>query len=337
MSASVKATLIVLLLAALLRVWGLEHGMPRNYVPDNTVVRAALSLGRGTNPFLGEPLPTQYPYLLPYALAGVYGSEFLLGLVSDRFETVADFERFAFDRPEHFFLVARWVVAVSGTLMVLLVMLVARMVMDQLAAVCAGLLTATSLILVQLSHQARPHVVGTTILLACLWLALRAGRARSDRCLLGSWVSAGLAASTVPYALIGLAIPLATTIGYRASRQHRAALAAGGMALVAVVVVICFPRIVLDPAASFSRDTTTGAFYYFDGLAVASTVPLASSRLPGRRAAPAYRAQPIGAWPPRRGAARAATGPGGPARSVTGPHRCPSARRGVDRAVTCPR
>src|SRR5262249_44399351 len=88
------------------------------------------------------------------------------------------------------------------------------------------------------------------------------------RYLMGSWTCAGLAASTVPYTLLGLAIPLVVTIGYPASRRRRAALVAGGLALVAVVVVVCFPRIIQRPAAAFSRDAATGVVCYYDGLAV---------------------------------------------------------------------
>ncbi len=107
----------LLLLAAGLRFWGLDHGLPRNYVPDTTVVRAALSLGAGTNPFRGESLPTQYPYLVPYGLFAVYGAGYLAGRVTGSFSNVGDFEAYALSHPETFFLTARAVTALAGTAM----------------------------------------------------------------------------------------------------------------------------------------------------------------------------------------------------------------------------
>src|SRR5204863_8164078 len=120
------------------------HGWPRNYIPDTTVVRAALSIGAGANPFAGDPLPTQYPYFLPYLLTVIYGIFFVAGLVAGAFADLRAFEQYAFANPEVFFLIASWVVAAFGCVQVLLVALVTRRLLGDAAAVMAALFSATS-------------------------------------------------------------------------------------------------------------------------------------------------------------------------------------------------
>ncbi len=263
---------LLLLLAAGLRFWGLDHGLPRNYVPDTTVARAALSLGAGTKPFRGEPLPTQYPYLVPYGLFAIYGAWYAGGRVIGTFDGPRDFEAYALSHPEVFFLVARTATALAGTLMVLLVVLAGRRLTSPAGALAAGAFTATSLVLVQLSHQARPHVFTATLLVAALWLALR-WMAQSHRpSLLGSWLAVGLAGSATPYGLIGVVIPLAATLGRPAARHDegprvaRWRLTAVGLTLGAAVLLACYPGILLRPAASFGYDQETGIVRYFGGL-----------------------------------------------------------------------
>ena len=247
------------MLAAGLRFWGLDHGLPRNYVPDTTVVRAALSLGAGANPFRGDELPTQYPYLVPYLLFAVYGAWYLAGRLTGDFSGIDDFEVFALARPEVFFYVARMATALAGTAMVLLVILAGRRLMPPRAAFAAGMFTATSLVLVQLSHQARPHIFTATLLVASLWLALRWIADRRRACLLGSWLAVGLAGSATPYGLIGAVIPLtAATLERPAasggSRIGHRRLTVIGLCLCAVIVLACYPGMLLRPAASFGYD-----------------------------------------------------------------------------------
>jgi len=256
----------VLLVAAVLRIWGLDHGLPHNLVPDTTSVRAALSLGAGDNPFSGDLLPTQYPYFFPYVLFGVYGSMYLGGAAAGYFPDVSAFGEFAFRRPDVFFLIARSVVAGFGVAMVLLVFACGRRIADNATGLVAAAFTATSLLLVQLSHQARPHIVGTTAVLLCLWLGLRYLAQSRSIDLIAAWVVAAVAGSTVPYGFMGVVIPLALTI--RVGGDRRRPLLAGsiGLLLFVGIVLLCFPSLILGPTESFAHDPHTGVIRYFGGL-----------------------------------------------------------------------
>ncbi len=250
-------------LAALLRFLGIMHGWPRNYIPDTTAVRAALSIGAGANPFAGDALPTQYPYLLPYLLAALYGVFFVLGWIGGVFANLAAFERYAFAHPEVFFLIASGAVATSGCVVVLQVALVTRRLLGEAAACLAALFTATSLIHVQLSHQARPHLLTVALILAALQFALRHLADGRRRNLPLSWLCSAAAASTVPYGLLSLAIPLLAGIRRKDLGGTLRNTLLGG-ALFLATLVLFYPRLVIgDPVA---YDSSTGLFRSYGGL-----------------------------------------------------------------------
>jgi len=258
------ALAVCLALAAGLRLLGITHGWPRNYLADTTVVRAALSIGAGANPFAGESLPTQYPYALPYLLVVIYGGFFALGWLAGAFASVHAFEAYAFANPEVFFLTASAVVAAFGCAEVWVVAAVARRLLGERAAVLAALFTATSLILVQLSHQPRPHVVAATLILLALACTLRYLDAPAHRGWLTlAWLSAGLATSTSPYGVLSIAIPLAGSIRRRAIPSSlRGNLP--GIAVFLVAQVFFYPRLVVGDPVEY--DAATGLFRSYGGL-----------------------------------------------------------------------
>lgn len=266
LSRSVAPLAGILLLAVGLRFGSIAHGWPRNYVPDNTVVRAALSLGAGTEPWRGEALPTQYPYLLPYALYATYGVFYVGGHLAGAFPSVASFESFAFDRPEVFFLLARLLVAACGCLLVVFVFRIAESLAGRAAATAAALFCATSLILVQMSQQARPHVVAAFLIVASLRAAQRS-RDGGGRTLLWSWVLAAASASASPYGLLALGIPAVATVTGSSGAARRRRLALGVLAA-GLVIVACYPRLLLAPGTAFGYDPESGLVRYYDGLLV---------------------------------------------------------------------
>lgn len=254
---------LCLLLAAALRFLGIMHGWPRNYVPDTTVVRAALSIGAGANPLAGDPLPTQYPYFLPYVLAVVYGAWFAGGWATGFFPDARAFEAWAFANPEAFFLVAGVVVASFGCWLVWLVAAVTRRLLGEPAALLAALFSATSLILVQLSHQARPHLVATALVFAALHFTLLHVDESRPRALVLGWLFAGLAAAAVPYALLSAAIPALGSVRRGDARRGARDLSIGAAVFLAVQVFF-YPRFVAGDGIRY--ESSTGLFRSYGGL-----------------------------------------------------------------------
>lgn len=147
------------LLALVLRLAAVDHGMPRGYVPDNHVVRNALGMARDKDPVPPVGKYSTYPYLVPYLLLPVYAAEYAVGRSSGAWSGADEFGRRAMERPGLVQVPARVLVAVFGALTVLAVWAAARRAGLQTGAVFAGWLVATGLLHVQFSTQERPWVV----------------------------------------------------------------------------------------------------------------------------------------------------------------------------------
>ena len=202
MSAAVarrRTILCVALLFALalgLRLAALQHGLPRNYVPDTHAVRAALGMAKDRD--LAPPVGkySSYPYLMPYLLLPVYGAQYAIGRIEERWHGAEEYGAYVADHPERVALPARALVACFGALTALVVFFAARVAGLQLGALAAMFLAATGLLHVQLSVQERPWVIVVFFGALCLWASLcyaASGRARS---LALSGVCAGLALAT---------------------------------------------------------------------------------------------------------------------------------------------
>ena len=263
---------MILAAALLLRILGIMHGLPHNYVADTTVVRAALSLGAGANPFAGESLPTQYPYLLPYLLFVIFGSLYAGGKVLGLWTGIAEFESYAHTHPETFFLTARLVVALFGCFLVLLVALIAHRFWGRRAALASGAFAASSLLLVQLAQQERPHTVAAVWILASLFFATRSiDSSRLD--LLLSWLGAALAGSTVPYGLLSLSIPMAAILTSRAGRLQKVGRFLVGVGIASAVIIFFYPKLVTGLGGAFAYEEARGGVVrYYEGLIVAPSL-----------------------------------------------------------------
>ncbi|MEM7517286.1 MAG: hypothetical protein AAF368_10225, partial [Planctomycetota bacterium] len=70
---------ILFLLPLALRQIPMDHGMPRNYLPDTHVVRQALGMARDKDPAPLVGTYSTYPNLLAYSLLPVYAGQYFTG------------------------------------------------------------------------------------------------------------------------------------------------------------------------------------------------------------------------------------------------------------------
>ena len=105
---------LLLALALGLRLWPIEHGLPRNYVPDTHIVRNALGMAKDKNPVPEVGLYSTYPYLLPYVLLPIYAGEYALGRVQGEWAGAEEFGNRLLEEPWRAQLPARWLVALFG-------------------------------------------------------------------------------------------------------------------------------------------------------------------------------------------------------------------------------
>ena len=245
--------------ALLLRVVGLQFGLPSVYNPDEVAIMArALSFAKGTlNPenFL---YPTFYFYVL-FAWVGCY---LALLLVTGRAESIAALQRLYFVAPSGIYTAGRLLGAVSGTLTLLPLHRLAVRVADRRTALVATLFLAVAPLHVRDSHYVK-HDVFATLAIVVAYLAMARvwpapqdrGPSTRDSVLAGA--ACGIAFSTHYYTVF-LAFPLlfAIVLGWRSRgtetlvRQVLAAAAAS-----TVMFFALSPYLALEPATAW-RDIT---------------------------------------------------------------------------------
>jgi len=227
---------ILFLLPLAVRLVPIRHGMPRNYVPDSHMVRAALSMARDRDLAPRAGKYSIYPNLVPYLLLPGYAGQYAIGKATGRWNDVGEFGDHLLEHPEDAELVARLLVALFGALTPLVVFKTARAAGLGRGAWIAAWLAATSLLHVQLSTHERPWVPMTFFMALAAWPAAKYARDGLGARLVLSACAAGLAAACHQGGLAALAIPgLAWLVG-PLEWKRRDLLRRGGQGLVAVAV-----------------------------------------------------------------------------------------------------
>ena len=245
--------------ALVLRVIGLQYGLPAVYNPDEVAIMArALSFAKGSlNPhnFL---YPTFYFYVL-FAWVGVYLA-FLY--VSGRAGSLAALNRLYFADPTGLYTAGRALGAVCGTATALLVYRLGVRLTDRRTGLAAAIFIAVAPLAVRDSHYVKHDVFATMVIVAAyvamvrVWPAPReGGPARRDVLLSGA--ACGAAFSTHYYCVF-LALPLAwvniqawRTRGWGRVVRETALAAASAAAL----FLILSPFIAVEPLTAW-RDIT---------------------------------------------------------------------------------
>jgi hypothetical protein len=171
-TARLAALIVLFLLPLCLRLWPIGHGLPRNYVPDSSVPRAALSMARDHDFAPPAGRYTQYPNLLPYLLLPVYAAEYAAGKAAGEWKDSKEFGAHMLEHPEDAQLPARILVALLGALTPLLVFMTARAAGMGRGAWISAWLVATCLLHTQFSLQERPWVPMTFFLALSAWPAV---------------------------------------------------------------------------------------------------------------------------------------------------------------------
>ncbi len=216
-----KATLFaILVLAAVLRVWGAGYGLPHPVTrPDEErIVGRAHTIFATGNWHTGSPVyPSLVYYLDTGALYVYYAAQKILGRYDRPFDFLLDV---ALHRPGLHYRVARSVGILSGTLTVGLVYLLSvAAYRSRAAGLFAAGLVAVSLVHVIYSHFATVDAVMTLLVTATLWAAVRAFRDPSYRSFAVAGFFAGLSVSAKYNAgLVVLSIALAGVLCWRDKR-----------------------------------------------------------------------------------------------------------------------
>jgi 4-amino-4-deoxy-L-arabinose transferase-like glycosyltransferase len=255
------------LVALLLRVYGIEFGLPLHYHIDETRVMSRVMKMVTTGDL--NPHFFHYPsfifYFLSVLVAGYYGVHFIpfaLGSIIDgRVPSLSAF-RLAFEADvTTLYLIGRLSNALFGVLTVLLVYFLVRELFNRRTAFFASIALAVTPLHALESHYIKQEVLMTLFMMLALYIAVRGvGSARKTSSYLVG-VTSGIAAS-VKYNGI-LALSVAPLLFRKQGRLSISSFFGKGMFLTAAVAVLAFlvfsPYVVLD----FSRFSTDFVYEMF--------------------------------------------------------------------------
>lgn len=239
-SARLLALLLLFLVPLALRLWPIGHGLPRNYIPDSNVPRAALSMARDHDFVPPAGTYTNYPNLLPYLLLPVYAAEYAAGRSAGRWADSKEFGTRMLEHPEDAQLPARILVALLGALTPWVVFRTARAAGLERGAWIAAWLVGTSLLHAHFSVQERPWVPMSFFLALAAWPAVLHAQSGSTKHLVLSGLAAALSFSVHQGGLGALGLcALAWAFGPSGWRGKALARRLGqGLACVAAFVVL---------------------------------------------------------------------------------------------------
>ena len=257
--AVIRVLLLVCALGAVLRLIGLQYGLPHVYNPDEVAIMArALTFAKGTlNP--GNFLyPTFFFYVL-FAWVGVY----LAGVwAAGRASSIAELQQLYFTDSTGIYTAGRLLGATAGTITIAAVYALARRITEPRAAAAAALFVAVAPLHVRDSHYVKHDVPATLAIVLAYVAMLRAwgddgpARHRSRRLALAA-AACGVAFSTHYYCVF-LALPL-LAVAWAADSDRRTVSVLRRFAMVTAVSVGVFlmlsPFIALEPATVW-RDVT---------------------------------------------------------------------------------
>jgi len=176
--ASLKLSLIVILsLALVLRLWGIGFGLPQRYhIDEPPHVLAALRIATGD---LHITYPYNSPNLFQFMLVGLYGLWYGIGRIAGTFSSPADVVALYQRDPTGFYLLARGLVALLGTVTVAQLYFLGRRLSGRLVGSLAAIFLALTF-----GHARNTHYAVTDTLLANLVMASLLGTIlyRRSRC-----------------------------------------------------------------------------------------------------------------------------------------------------------
>jgi|GEM_PF-977380 len=252
----------VLLLAAVLRLWGIQHSLPYSYYGDEAhFVNRAVAFGSGDL----NPHWFHKPAFFMYVLFGEYGLYYLAGLAAGQWSQVEDFAVGYLLDPGPFYLIGRLTTVGFSLATVWGVYRIGARHLARSVGILAALLLALSYGHVEASRVVKADIPAACFAVWSVYFLLNYTQDRRARSMALAAIMAGIGAATKYYTLI-LPLPLAAAIVLApprppGSRGEMVRSCAGRLLLMAACFwgsyFVCAPYNFLDP---LGRATTFGKF-----------------------------------------------------------------------------
>jgi 4-amino-4-deoxy-L-arabinose transferase-like glycosyltransferase len=251
------ALVAIAAVALVLRLIGLQFGLPSVYNPDEVAIMSrALAMGKGSL----NPHNFLYPTFFFYVLFAWVGLYLAWSWITGRVASLSELPSLYFTDPTGIYTAGRVLGVISGVAGVLLLYRLAHRFVDRRAAIAASLLLATAPLHVRDSHYVKHDVFATTLIIAAylaisrVWPAT-AQREPATRDVVLAGAACGMAFSTHYYCVF-LAIPLAyaTFHAFRALGTGAVVRQLGVAAVSMIIVFILLSPFLLVEASAAWRD-----------------------------------------------------------------------------------
>lgn len=201
-----RALVALVILAAAVRVWGIQFGLPLVLArPDEQLISGKVIefFQKGTL----NPRFFDYPTFYFYVLAALYGGYFAIGWIAGWFDSIAQFVASWPVDWVPFFMIGRFVGALTGTASVWLLYDTARRMFDRRVALLAAFFLSLAFLHVRDSHYGTTDVPMTALLLASMLFIVRTHQSGQLRDAVLAGAFAGLAMAT-KYNAVMLVAPM---------------------------------------------------------------------------------------------------------------------------------
>lgn len=197
----------ILLLGLVLRLWGIDFGLPHRYHIDEPAhVVTSLKVGSGE---LLPDYPPNSPHFWHLALLLEYGLYFLVGKLTGQFHSPSDLALAYQADPTAFYLIGRVTSALLGTVTIGLVYALGCKVHGRRAGLLAGLFLAVCFLHVRDSHFAVPDALVVLLVTLTAFSALDYTQSGRFRSLALAAAAGGLATGLKSFLPAFVVLPLA--------------------------------------------------------------------------------------------------------------------------------
>ncbi len=239
----------ILLLAAVVRLWGIWHGYPYSYYPDEAhFVKRALSFGSGDlNPHWFHK-PAFYMYLLFFE----YGLFYLAGKVVGTWSSINEFAVFYIKEPGPFYLIGRVTTALFSVASIIFTYLTAKQLFNRKLGLLAALLLTLSLGHVMVSKDIKADTPCMFFTIVAAYFLVRYMKTKWIKHLIFSAAFAGMGAAVKYYSTVMLAPIIAAIFLCLERLQFKGLVKGTSLSLTCVLLFylmyfICSPYNFVDP------------------------------------------------------------------------------------------
>ncbi len=251
---------VILVLGGGLRFWGIFHGYPYSYYPDEAhFVKRALSFGSGDF----NPHWFHKPAFFMYILFFEYGLMYLVGLVTNLWQGVETFAVFYVKNPGPFYIIGRITVCIFSTGIVFWTYLTGRQLFRRNAGLIAALIMALSCGHVMVSKDVKADIPCAFFTLISVYFLVKYFYRRQGKYLLLCSVFAGIGTATKTYSIVMLVpVFMALMLEIKKNTIHKIFQKSAFFLLCVLlfyfIYFLCAPYNFIDP---MGRQSTFGSVY----------------------------------------------------------------------------